>query len=189
MSAGRGLRPAHNRDCPRNGADGLSLGLAACRETALAQTAARQHDRLLGSLVLRSHDRLLGSLVLRSAEVVAELGANTHILSGTPEAVGFPDASRCAKQWPWLTLLTHLPKSSSHAVPNHHRSTTPASIRAPRRAHPSLSARLSLLLEPNRSRVARGRNRRCDLGTGICRGRGSRRAPGSSFGRRAGGAA
>jgi len=80
MSAGRGLRPAHNRDCPRIGADGLSLGLAACRETALAQTAARQHDRLLGSLVLRS------------AEVVAELGASAHIPSGTPEAVGFPDA-------------------------------------------------------------------------------------------------
>ena len=80
MSAGRGLRPAHNRDCPRIGADGLSLGLAACRETALAQTAARQHDRLLGSLVLRSAE-------------VAELGASAHILSGTPEAVGFPDAS------------------------------------------------------------------------------------------------
>ena len=34
-----------------------------------------------------------GSLVLRSAEVVAELSASAHILSGTPEAVGFPDAS------------------------------------------------------------------------------------------------
>ena len=85
MSAGRGLRPAYNRDCPRIGADGLSLGLAACRETALAQTAARQHAR--------QQDRLLGSLVLRSAEVVAELGASAHILSGTPEAVGFPDTS------------------------------------------------------------------------------------------------
>jgi hypothetical protein len=47
MSAGRGLRPAHNRDCPGIGADGRG------RETALAQTAARQHDWRQGSLVLR----------------------------------------------------------------------------------------------------------------------------------------
>ena len=77
MSAGRGLRPAHNRDCPRIGADGLSLGLAACRETALAQTAARQHDWLPGV----------------ASPKVSGLGASAHILSGTPKAVGFPEAS------------------------------------------------------------------------------------------------
>src|SRR6266576_752241 len=105
----------------------------------------------------QQHDNMIGPRIL---------GASAHIVSGSFREPDAPGTNQC---WPWLTLLTHLPKSSSHAVTNHNRSTAPASIRAPRRAHPSLSARLSLLLEPDRSRVTRGRDRHCHLGTGICR--------------------
>jgi hypothetical protein len=134
------LRPEHNCECPRIGLTACPYGnrlVAACRETALAHTAA--------TTALRR------SPVLRSAEVVAELGASILIAGG-----GWLSSDLRNGRWPWLTLLTHLPKSSSHAVPKHHRSTTLASIRVPRRARPSLSARLSLLFEPDRSRGTRG---------------------------------
>src|SRR5437016_6240609 len=127
MSAGRGLRPAHNRNCSRIGADGLSLRPIAWPHVAKRHWLRQQHDNMIGPRIL---------------------GASAHIVSGSFREPDAPGTNQC---WPWLTLLTHLPKSSSHAVTNHNRSTAPASIRAPRRAHPSLSARLSLLLEPDRS--------------------------------------
>ena len=55
-----------------------------------------------------------------------------------------------------------------------------------RRAHPPLSARLSLLLESARARSARGRTGYRDLGARFPRGGRARRAAGASVGRRAG---
>src|SRR5215469_14055045 len=70
------LRPAHNRDCPRIGADGLSLRQSlGPPHVAKRRWHRPQRDDLTGSP---------GSL----GPKVSGLGASEHILSGTPKAVG-----------------------------------------------------------------------------------------------------
>jgi Radical SAM superfamily len=57
-------------------------------------------------------------------EVIA-VGVSAHILSEMEKTPSIR-AKRC---WPWLTLLTRSPKSSSHAVTNHLSGGEPAARR------------------------------------------------------------
>ena len=79
------FRPAHNRDCPRIGADGLSLG----QSRGPPHVAKRRWHRPQRDDMTGSHDWLPGV----ASPKVSGLGASAHILSGTPKAVGFPEAS------------------------------------------------------------------------------------------------
>ena len=65
----------HNRDCPRIGADGLSLR----QSLGPPHVAKRRWHR-------PQRDNMIGSPGIASPKV-SGLGAGAHILSGTPEAV------------------------------------------------------------------------------------------------------
>jgi hypothetical protein len=73
MSAGRGLRPAHNRNCPRIGADGLSLRPIAWPHVAKRHWLRQQHDNMIGPRIL---------------------GASAHIVSGSFREPDTPDTNQ-----------------------------------------------------------------------------------------------